>query len=115
MAARRWRSLAAASITKYKRMPDQEQAPTFEQKAAIALHYEPGQTHAPVVVAAGQGHMADAIIAAARRHNVPLREDKALAGILAGFDLGAYIPPEMYRAVAEVLAWVYKVNGSESK
>ncbi len=96
-------------------MPEQDPPSNPAQKAAVALHYEPGHALAPVVVAAGQGHMADAIIAAARRHNVPLREDKALAGVLAGLDLGSYIPPEMYRAVAEVLAWVYKVNGAESR
>ena len=96
-------------------MADNDQTTTPHQKAAVALHYEPGHAAAPVVVAAGQGHMADAIIAAARRHNVPIREDKALAGVLAGLDLGSYIPPEMYRAVAEVLAWVYKVHDLERR
>lgn len=81
-------------------------------RSAIALRYDPNRDIAPVVVATGRDEVADAILRAARKHKVPIREDKALAGILAGLDLGSYIPPEMYRAVAEVLAWIYKVENA---
>ena len=49
--------------------------------------------------------------ARARESDVPLRHDPALAGALATLDIGAQIPPELFRAVAEVLAFVYKMNG----
>ena len=81
-------------------------------KSAIALRYDPNRDVAPLVVASGKDYIADQILDMARRHKVPIREDKALAGILAGLDLGSYIPPEMYRAVAEVLAWIYRVENA---
>jgi len=85
---------------------------TLLPKSAIALRYDPGRDLAPIIVATGKDHIAEEILRIARRHKVPIREDKALAGILAGLDLGSYIPPEMYRAVAEVLAWVYRVENT---
>jgi flagellar biosynthesis protein len=84
--------------------------PVTLPKSAIALRYDPNRDLAPVIVATGRDNLAEAILNIARKHKVPIREDKALAGVLAGLDLGSYIPPEMYRAVAEVLAWVYRVE-----
>jgi flagellar biosynthesis protein len=81
--------------------------------AAIALRYDPTRDSAPLVVASGRDHIAEAILNIARKHKVPIREDKALAGVLVGLDLGSYIPPEMYRAVAEVLAWIYRVENGK--
>lgn len=56
-------------------------------------------------------HPADEILRTARDHDIPLRQDPALAGALASLDIGRQIPPELLRAVAEVLSFVYKVNG----
>jgi flagellar biosynthesis protein len=81
--------------------------------SAIALRYDPTRDSAPVIVATGQYDVAEEILTVARRHNIPIREDKALAGVLAGLDLGSYIPPEMYRAVAEVLSWVYRMENTK--
>ena len=84
----------------------------MESKTAIALRYDAkGGDIAPRVVASGQGEMAQRILALAREHDIPLREDAALAGALANLDVGASIPPELFRVVAEVLAFVYKMNG----
>jgi flagellar biosynthesis protein len=62
------------------------------------------------VVAKGQGHVADQIIAVAREHGVPLHEDSDLSATLNALDLETEIPPELYRAVAEVLVFLYRLN-----
>ena len=54
---------------------------------------------------------AEEILRLAREHDVPLRQDPALAGALASLDIGMTIPPALFRAVAEVLAFVCKMNG----
>ncbi len=77
---------------------------------AIALHYAP-ENGAPKIVAKGEGFLADEILRVARENDIPLRQDPALAGALATLDIGQQIPPELFRAVAEVLAFVYKMNG----
>jgi flagellar biosynthesis protein len=82
---------------------------------AIALKYDPKSDSAPKVVAVGKDHMADQILEAAKRHHVPIREDKTLVSALAGLDCGQYVPPEMYRAVAEVIAWVFKMEQQVGK
>ena len=78
---------------------------------AIALRYSPETGTAPKIVAKGEGFLADEILRVARKNDVPLRQDPALAGALATLDIGQQIPPELFRAVAEVLAFVYKING----
>jgi len=75
---------------------------------AVALRYD-GDTP-PRVVAKGEGRLAQAIVEAARAHGVPLREDPELAALLARVDLEACIPPELYEAVATVLAFVYALE-----
>jgi flagellar biosynthesis protein len=82
----------------------------LEHRSAIALRYDPDKDKAPTVVAAGQDFLADQIIATAKRHHVPIREDKSLASALSGLDCGRHVPPEMYRAVAEVITWVFRME-----
>ncbi len=77
---------------------------------AAALKYEPEKDAAPRVVAKGRDFIAEKIIEAARAHNVPLYEDKNLVQVLEAFDLDTEIPPALYRAVAEVLAFIYRLN-----
>ncbi len=62
-------------------------------------------------IAVKQEMVADEILRLARENDIPLRHDLALAGALATLDVGRQIPPELFRAVAEVLAFVYKVEG----
>jgi len=78
---------------------------------AVALKYDRKKDNAPRVIAKGRGEIAEKIIEVARAHNVPLYEDKNLIQILEALDLETEIPPELYRAVAEVLAFIYKLNG----
>jgi flagellar biosynthesis protein len=84
-----------------------------KRKQAIALGYDQAQDAAPRVLAAGQGVIAEQILAAARQNGIPIREDPVLASALAGVDIGSEIPPELYRVVAEVLAYVYRVGGKK--
>ena len=81
-----------------------------KQKKAVALKYNKGKDSAPKIVAKGKGYIAEKIIEAARENNVPLYEDKNLSQVLEALDLDTEIPPELYRAVAEVLAFIYKLN-----
>jgi flagellar biosynthesis protein len=76
-----------------------------ERKRVTALRYEGGG--APKVVAGGQGHVAERILAAAQAAGVPVREDPRLAEALGGLALGAEVPEDLWLAVAEVLAWAY--------
>jgi flagellar biosynthesis protein len=79
-------------------------------KKAVALKYRHQIDAAPKVVAKGQGIIAERIIEMAREHNIPLKRDPALIEVLSKMDLDQEIPPELYRAVAEVLAYVYKMT-----
>ena len=80
------------------------------RRRAVALHYEPGAYAAPKVVASGAGLIADNIMRLAQENNVPIHEDRDLVALLAQLDIGALIPPELYAAVAEVLAFVYRLK-----
>ena len=82
--------------------------PTPRKKRAAALRYE--GTSAPKVVAAGRGLIAEKILAAAREAGVPVREDAALAEALSGLELGREVPEELWVAVAEALAWAYRLD-----
>lgn len=84
---------------------------TEKPKKAAALRYDRAKDGAPRVVAKGRGHVAESIIAVAREHGVPLHEDPNLAETLNALDLETDIPPELYRAVAEILAFIYRLNG----
>ena len=79
---------------------------------AVALKYDQDKNKAPRVIAKGRGEIAENIIAVARANNVPLHEDQNLIQVLEALDLETEIPPELYRAVAEVLAFIYKLNKS---
>ena len=79
------------------------------QQAAVALAYS-GNDSAPRVVAKGRGLLAQAIIERAREHGIYVHESKEMVGLLMQVDLDQRIPPQLYRAVAELLAWVYRLE-----
>jgi flagellar biosynthesis protein len=83
------------------------------RRAAVALAYESADG-APRVVARGRGEMALRIIERAREAGVFVHESPELVSLLLEVDLDARIPPELYVAVAEVLAWVYRVERGEA-
>lgn len=80
---------------------------------AVALKYDPKEMPAPMVLAKGQRLIAERIKEIAREHGVPIVENKPLARSLFQLvDIGAYIPSTLYRAVAEVLAYIYRLKES---
>jgi flagellar biosynthesis protein len=83
--------------------------PPSERTAAVALAYG-ANSAAPKVVAKGRGLMAEAIIERARAAGVFVHESPELVGLLMQVDLDRHIPPQLYVAVAEVLAWVYRLE-----
>lgn len=80
-----------------------------EQKA-VALQYRPHKDNAPRVTAKGTGATAEKIIELARQHHVPLRNDPDLVAVLSMLDLETEIPPSIYIIVAELLAYIYRLN-----
>ncbi len=78
---------------------------------AVAVLYNRGQADAPQVVASGRGEVAARIIETARASGVHILEDADLVELLARVPVGEEIPMELYQAIAEVLAFVYRVNG----
>jgi flagellar biosynthesis protein len=82
---------------------------TNPAREAIALAY--GQTDAaPRVVAKGKGLIAEAIIARAREHGVFVHESPELVALLTQVDIDEHIPAQLYMAVAELLAWLYRIE-----
>jgi flagellar biosynthesis protein len=86
----------------------------FKRPAAAALQYDPLKSEPPQVVAVGRGVTAEEIVRVAKEHNVPLYEDAGLVEALARLDISDCVPRELYAVVAEVLAYVYRVD-SEMK
>lgn len=83
-------------------------------KKAIALGYLPEEDEAPKVLATGKGEVARKIIDIAGNEGIQIYKDENLAKSLANLDVGETIPRELYQAVAEVLAFVYKLETEES-
>ena len=81
-----------------------------EFERAVALHYD--QQGAPTVLATGEGEIARLIKERAEAAGVPLVEDPKLSYLLSKIPLGDEIPPELYRAVAEVLVFVLRLEKS---
>ncbi len=75
-----------------------------------ALRYRRGEDSAPIVVAKGSGYVAKGILSLARKNGVPVREDRNLIELLSIIDCYEEIPNEMCQAVAEILAYTYKVS-----
>jgi flagellar biosynthesis protein len=81
-----------------------------QQKQVVALRYDPARETAPKVVAKGKGRMADQILALAKKNAIPVRQDTNLVQVLSRLKLDQEIPPEVYRAVAAILAFLNRVN-----
>lgn len=80
------------------------------QRKAAALRYDHDKDAVPRVVARGQGTTADRIIEVAKEHGVEVYEDPDLIELLCKLDVNEYVPQKLFVAVAEVLAYVYRVN-----
>lgn len=85
-----------------------------QQQAAVALAYSSqDKAGAPRVVAKGRGMIAQAIIERAKQSGVFVHESEDLVGLLMKVELDQEIPPQLYLAVAEILAWLYRLEHAE--
>ena len=82
---------------------------------AAAIKYDADRDDAPKVAARGRGFIADKIIEIAKQYDIPIKNDPDLVQVLSKLDVGAEIPVELYRAVAEILAFVYSLNESKAE
>jgi len=83
-------------------------------KVAVALGYQQGQDEPPKVLATGRGLIAENLVRIAEENAVPIHTDHPLANALIKLELGASVPPELYAAVAEVLAFLYRLEQERS-
>lgn len=88
--------------------------PPSDRPRAVALRYAREDMPAPRVSAKGTGELARRILAVARENGVPVREDPDLLELLSACDLGQEIPGELYHAVAELLAFLHRLNSDEA-
>lgn len=79
-------------------------------KSAVALKYHTEKDTAPKLTAKGEGLVAEHIIQLAKENQVPIKEDPDLVQILSQVDINKEVPPSVYKVVAELLAFVYKLN-----
>jgi len=78
---------------------------------AVALRYDNGREDAPRVVAKGRGFVAQQLLTIARQNAVPVYQNQTVTQLLMAVELDREIPPELYQAVANVLAFVYRLEG----
>ena len=83
-----------------------------KRQMAVALAYQSGEA-APKVIARGRGIIAQAIIDRAKEHGIFVHESQELVSLLMQVELDEHIPPELYLAVAELLAWIYRLEHRE--
>jgi flagellar biosynthesis protein len=81
-------------------------------KQAVALRYDQERDISPRVSALGKGYIAENIIEKAKEHQIPIQEDASLMSLLSELNLNESIPEELYHAVAEVFAFIYKADQS---
>ena len=78
---------------------------------AVAIRYDRERENAPRVVAKGRGAIAQQLMAIAKKHAVPVYQNQTVTQLLMAVELDREIPPELYQAVANVLAYVYRLDG----
>ncbi len=89
----------------------EDQPPADEHReSAAAIRYRPDDDAAPKIVAKGEGELARRIIELAEAHGIPIKNDPDLVAVLAKLDLDTEIPNELYQPIAEILAFLYRVN-----
>ena len=79
------------------------------RKSAVAVRYDT-QDAAPRVIAKGYGNIADTIIRTAKNNDLYVHESPELVNLLMQVDLDSQIPPQLYVAIAELLAWIYSLE-----
>lgn len=88
-------------------MKNQDMEP---RKEAVALTYDKYRKDVPRVVAKGKGLIAEEILERAKEHDIPVQEDASLVELLGKLNINEKIPEELYQAVAEVFAFIYRAD-----
>ena len=102
----------AAQRRMMQKLPEADVVITNPTHYAVAIKYDPDEYEAPMVLAKGENYLAQKIKEAAKEHHIEIVENKPLARMLyANVEVGELVPPELYQAVAEVLAFVYHLQG----
>jgi flagellar biosynthesis protein len=86
-----------------------------EKRSAIAIRYDIEKDIAPVILAAGRGDFAEEILQVAEDNRIPFYEDKGLADLLLKLEVDTEIPQELYVLVAEILAFIFRLDQMASK
>ena len=95
--------------------PEKENENRERRMQAAALQYDQGKHEAPVMLAKGSCAVAERIIALAKEHDIPLQRDPELMQILMKLEINQEIPENVFHAVAEILAMVYKANRNQGE
>ena len=82
----------------------------INKRSAVSLKYDSKKNRSPVVTSKGRGFVADKIIALAKSNNIPIKEDPDLVQLLSQIEINHEIPASLYKVVAELLSFVYKLN-----
>lgn len=82
------------------------------REKAIALRYDKEKENAPKVLAKGEGESAKNIIKIAQLHNLPIRKDEDLIELLSKVEIDKEVPQELYKAVAELFSYIYKITNN---
>ena len=110
--AQKRRMMEASRRRMMQQLPQADVVITNPTHYAVAIKYDADESDAPVVVAKGADYLAQKIKEIARDNKVEIVENKPLARMLyANVEVGEMVPPELYKAVAEVLAYVYHLQG----
>lgn len=85
------------------------------QQKAVALRYDKEKDNAPKVVGKGKGQIASNIIKLARENDIPIKEDADLVEMLSKVEIDKEVPPNLYKAVAEVFSFLYRITNDKRK
>ena len=87
----------------------------LKTQKAVALKYDREKSNAPKVVASGKGEVANNIIKLAQEHDIFIKKDADLVELLSKIEVNKEIPPMLYKAVAEVFSFIYKITNDKRK
>lgn len=95
----------------------QEKTIQEEQKdlKAIALKYDKDKDNAPKIIANGTRYLAEEILNIAQKHNIPVKKDEDMVMLLDQIEVNREIPPNMYKAVAEIFSFIYNITNEKRK
>jgi flagellar biosynthesis protein len=87
----------------------------MKKRKAVALSYDDQKMPSPVVVAKGKGDIAQRIVEQAKKYDIPIQEDPTLVELLSQINLNQQIPEELFKVVAEVFAFIYRLDRQTPK